>query len=140
MAGGEKRAEQDAVAPASALGFASKAVTKQVQRNFHPWEPPKNAVIAPLPFGPGGEHVPAGPSPEEPDLKSWLVQPPPLEEEECGRRGAERGGVRCAGGAAEAACAVQEEQAGARGRAGAPEDEADPAQHEAAGGAHAARR
>lgn len=60
----------------SAMAVAQAAAPKSAQkelRNFHPWEKPKNALVAPFPYGPGAQHERASQSPASTDLASWLA-------------------------------------------------------------------
>ena len=43
------------------------------RRNFHPWEKPKNAVVASFPFGPAAESNRKSRSAASADLASWLA-------------------------------------------------------------------
>jgi len=49
-----------------------KAAQKE-RRNFHPWEKPKNALVACFPYGPGGQNKPVTQSASSADLASWLA-------------------------------------------------------------------
>eukprot|EP00286_Rhodomonas_abbreviata_P018604 CAMPEP_0181296646 /NCGR_PEP_ID=MMETSP1101-20121128/4816_1 /TAXON_ID=46948 /ORGANISM="Rhodomonas abbreviata, Strain Caron Lab Isolate" /LENGTH=1106 /DNA_ID=CAMNT_0023401527 /DNA_START=256 /DNA_END=3577 /DNA_ORIENTATION=- len=68
--------EQPLQEQASEAGAETEAtpVPSKAHRNFHPWERPKNAEVAPFPWGPGEAEAPSGPSPEGTDLSSWLKE------------------------------------------------------------------
>ncbi len=46
--------------------------SQKERRNFHPWEKPKNAVVASFPFGPAAESNRKSRSAASADLASWL--------------------------------------------------------------------
>ena len=51
---------------------AAKAMQNERMRNFHRWEKPKNAVMAPFPYGPAESKCESR-SAASPDLTSWLA-------------------------------------------------------------------
>ena len=69
----------------------AQAAPQKERRNFHPWERPKNAVVASFPFGPSAESTRKSRSAASADLASWLqvlrsetvrtVRPRPLRED-----------------------------------------------------------
>jgi hypothetical protein len=71
--------DRSKAASASLLSFVSpekKAPSGKVSSNFHPWEKPKNSIVAGFPYGPdfGEAHAAQAlpPAPETPALSSWL--------------------------------------------------------------------
>jgi hypothetical protein len=50
-----------------------QAAAPKERRNFHPWEQPKNAVVAPFPYGPAAKSKTATKSAVSADLAGWLA-------------------------------------------------------------------
>ena len=63
-----------ACAPLMSRSERDQEAAVKLHRNFHPWEKPKNAVVAGFPLGPGPNrnHRREAKAPEGTDLGSWI--------------------------------------------------------------------